>query len=496
MSTVPAVAAIARVQMRLWRRELAQTLRIPAAAVVGVALGILVLTLLVGVALSAVVLQLTADLPSDTSGVDPTTPLALVTAGGLAAVAVYCLLFLISMPDRTALDSVIDALPVPRSHATLGVLVPVVAIVLLFVHTMSLPTYVFTASVGGERVVAAVAVLAVAFTVAVPTIVAGYQVLRGALRRRQWLPAAYQTPIAAGIVFGLAVASSLSVMMLTSPGGVRWGVLSPAVDVALLLIAVVTGTAPSVGALIGLLGWTVVSVLLIVSAARIRHRADSSTSVRLFVGFGVPRGPRRTAVWYAAIPVVRTPRYLLIATAVLAGSVLVTVLLRQDIGSGLLASVPTLLVVLPFLQSVFVVGANSRTTWVSALGPLGLRSGLVDVLAALAVGTLIAVPAGAVLVAGGALRAHEIPTALALALMLCACGVLCGALLPVTDDHALSAVVTTLTTAVSYLMLLLAMGWAAGQGLDVAPELLQIGAATLLFVLFAVTGRRRPVALP
>ncbi|OZB81532.1 MAG: hypothetical protein B7X41_16795, partial [Microbacterium sp. 14-71-5] len=190
MSGLRRVGAVGAASLVLWTREVARLLGTTTRAVrIGASLGG-VLAALFGLSLALVAgQQLTAEVPAELrSSLVRTSFAAAALTAGLVAV-VLC----VSAPARTALQNLLDLLPVSRAEARIGQLVPVLAAGLLYSAALTSTSVVVVVRTGSGPGGIALGLVAYALLLLVALVVTVglFSLLQTAGRSWVRLPAPY-----------------------------------------------------------------------------------------------------------------------------------------------------------------------------------------------------------------------------------------------------------------------------------------------------------------
>ncbi|WP_439901689.1 hypothetical protein [Microbacterium azadirachtae] len=482
--------AVAAVAVTLWVREIARVLgtttrRVTAAAAVSCVLLILFglgLALVAGAQLGdgiAVELRLSLARTSFSA--------AAMTAGIVAVI--LCL----SAPPRTALQNLLDLLPVSRAAARLGQLAPVLVAGLVYsaALTSTAVVVVLRTSPGGAdalRGIASYVVLLASFLLGA---VAAFTALQAAAIVLLRLPVPYASTFSGVVVLAGVLALTAPDILALRPSRSDDGgsaELLPARAFARL------AAAPDPASAAAAVLWAVIAVVLLWRVSRHHVPGAPRAAIRLLRR---TRPIRRTAwwgqLWAELLIAVRTPQFVVTALLLPLGVLAVWVLARTVPASALV--VPTLagsLPVLPFVLAVNAVGRTLRTHWLSrlaggdrvpVLGPKALAAGCAGV--ALGAPVLVAV------LLAGLIPATQIPDIAVRCALGLAAGLLCGAIVPYSEEQPLSASAAGFLLAFVYMSITLASGWVAGVAAPGTDRVLILAAITVLAALYAGIAARQ-----
>jgi hypothetical protein len=482
--------AIARASWLVWRRHTATTLG-TTTRVVGAGLTVALLLCLGLAALVSTFILTTigaaGTLPPDA---DLTVFTRLTAAGALIGGVLPQLLLAATRPRSSALDDLVAVLPVSAAARTLGERLPTVALGAAFAAVLSAPLGSFLVLLlRDEPLRAAGALAAHLVLIAVVAIAtpAAFELLY-ALACRIRLPHAYAAGTTTVALIAGLVASAAPFLAPGPFTGAAVAALSP-VEATGHLAAARTVEAAIVPAGV-LLGWAVIAVALAVVVARHLPRITTAEFTRFLVG--APSARLGAGLAVHAIQLVRLPQFLLLGI----GPVLLAAVLATPLARGFpevadpLAGVP---LVAPFSLAMFTFGLTHGTSWwVRSTARSHRRIALDRLLASALVASPCAILAGAILVVSGTTPADAAALRLALGLVLCLAASLGGMLAPWSH---LSALATTITSAVSFLVFALAvmpLQYAAETWMPpAAPAVVAVSGVLLLGVWALLIRRRR-----
>lgn len=485
--------AVAAVALKLWVRELARVLgtttrRVTAAAVIA---GVVLVLFGLGLALVAGS-QLGAEIPGDLRlSLARTSFSAAAMTAGIVAV-ILCL----SAPPRTALQNLLDLLPVSRARARLGQLAPVLVAGLVYsaALTSTAVVVVMRTSPGvidTVRGLSAYLLLLVCFLLgAVAVFTALHSAAIGLLR----LPVPYASTLAGALVLaGVLALTAPDILALRPSEPATGGSVLPARAFARL------AAAPDPGSAASAVLWTLLTALLLWLVSRHHVPGAPRAAIRLLRR---TRPIRRTAwwgqLWAELLIAVRTPQFVVTALLLPLGVVAVWVLARAVPASALV--VPTLagaLPVLPFVLAVNAVGRTLRTHWLARLAG-GDRVPLLwpKALAAAGAGAVLGAPALVAVLLAGLVPAGQVPDIALRCLLGLAAGLLCGAIVPYSEEQPLSASAAGFLLALVYMSTTLAAGWVAGITAPGTDRVLLLAMVVVLAGLYAGLAARQSAQEP
>lgn len=484
MNGLRRIGAVGAVSLVLWTREVARILGTTTRAVrIGASLGGVVAALF-GLALAVVAgQQLTAEVPAELrSSMLRTSFAAAALTAGLVAV-VLC----VSAPARTALQNLLDLLPVSRAEARIGQLVPVLAAGLLYSAALtSTSVVVIVRTSPGAGGIALGLVSYVLLLSAVLLLTVGlFALLQTAGRAGVRLPAPYASTFAGALSLAVVLAATVP-DILAPPSTVVTG-WSPA---ELLPARIFAGAAVSfeIGAASAVAVWMLLAALVLWAGSRQRGPEGARA------GTPVLRGSRPLArnawcgrLWLELLVAVRNPQYLTTALLLPLGVVAVAALRQAPAAMLIVPALAGALPVLPFVLAVQAVGRTMAVHWVPTLAAgAGAPWRWPKALAAAAAGASLAVPVLIAVLAIGLIPVSQLPDVLLRCLLGLVAALLCGAVIPYSEEQPLSATVGGFLLALLYMSSTLVIGWATGGAAPGTDRLLILAVAIVFAALFAV----------
>jgi len=488
MSGLRRVGAVGAASLVLWTREVARLLGTTTRAVrIGASLGG-VLAALFGLSLALVAgQQLTAEVPAELrSSLVRTSFAAAALTAGLVAV-VLC----VSAPARTALQNLLDLLPVSRAEARIGQLVPVLAAGLLYSAALTSTSVVVVVRTGSGPGGIALGLVAYALLLLVALVVTVglFSLLQTAGRSWVRLPAPYAATFAGAVAIAAVLAATAPDIL--APPSILAAGWSPA---ELLPSRIFARAAVSFepGAAAAAAVWMLLAALVLWAGSRQRGPEGTRT------GAPVLRGSRplvRNAwwgrLWVELLVAVRNPQFLTTALLLPLGVAALAALRQVPAAMLIVPALAGALPVLPFVLAVQSVGRTMAVHWVPALAAGGGAPWRwPKALAAATAGAGLALPVLIAILATGLIPVAQLPDILLRCLLGLVTALLCGAVVPYSEDQPLSATVGGFLLALLYMSSTLAIGWA---GMNAAPgtdRLLIVAVAIVFAGLFAVIAGR------
>ena len=488
MNGLRRVGAVGAASLVLWTREVARLLGTTTRAVrIGASLGVVV-AVLFGLALAVVAgQQLTAEVPAELrSSLVRTSFAAAALTAGLVAV-VLC----VSAPARTALQNLLDLLPVSRAEARIGQLLPVLATGLLYGAALTSTSVVVIVRTSPGAGAIALGLLAYALLlVAVLLLTVGlFSLLQTAGRAGMRLPAPYASTFAGALsIAGVLAATAPDILALPSAGAPGW---SPAelLPPRIFARAAVSFDAGSAAAAVV---WMLLAALVLWAGSRQRGPEGTRAGTPLLRGSRpLARSPWFGRLWVELLVAVRNPQFLVTALLLPLGVAGVAALRQVPAAMLIVPALAGALPVLPFVLAVQSVGRTMAVHWVPALAA-GPRAPWrwPKALAAATAGACLAVPVLIAVLATGLIPAAQLPDVLLRCLLGLVTALLCGAVVPYSEDQPLSATVGGFLLALLYMSSTLAIGWATRNAAPGTDRLLILAVAVVFAGLFAVVAGR------
>jgi len=441
------VRAVASVTARLWTREIAELFRVSERRVsLMVALGVAT-AIFFGVVLAIV----------GSSGLEPAMPVALRSTlvgtsvgGAVMTSGIVATIVSISAPARTALQTLLDLLPVSRTNAQVGQLLPLVGLALVFSVALSAVSFAvgFTISPSTVWSVGFTAALLASIVLASIIVFGLFRVIRWCLIVGARLPHQYAVTVAGSMTLTLSVATVAPDIFALRIDNNGWEPRELLLHRALASASVSNyGFAPW-GVL---LVWLAVGILAVRSLGWTATSDHGSGSTRALVGLSVPRTRAAAATWVQVLAAVRSPQAIvtvLVIPALVAGAWLLSERpLLGSVAQVFAAAAPSV----PFLLAMFAVGRvlplrwwgaqlTARPTWWAWPTAVGH----------LLIGTIVAVPVVVVELALGTLQAADLGAVAARAAFAFAAALVAGALVPYSEEQPLSATISGFIAALLY----------------------------------------------
>lgn len=488
MNGLRRIGAVGAASLVLWTREVARLLGTSTRAVrIGVSLGGVVAALF-GLALAAVAgQQLTAEVPEELrSSLVRTSFAAAALTTGLVAV-VLC----VSAPARTALQNLLDLLPISRAEARIGQLVPVLGAGLLYSAALTSTSVVVIVRTSPDPggIVLGLLVYALLLVTVILLTVGLFSLLQTAGGVWVRLPAPYASTFA-GVLSVAAVLAATAPDILAPPSVVAAG-WSPA-ELLPSRIFARAAISVEVGAGVGVGIWVPLAALVLWVGSRQRSPEGARA------GVPVLRGSRPLArnawcgrLWVELLVAVRNPQFLTTALLLPLGVAAVAALRQMPAAMLIVPALAGALPVLPFVLAVQSVGRTTTVHWVPTLAAgAGAPWRWPKALAAAAAGAGLAVPVLVAVLTIGLIPLTQLPDVLLRCLLGLVTALLCGAVVPYSEDQPLSATLGGFLLALLYMSSTLVIGWATMKAVPGTDRLLIVAVAIVFAGLFAVVAGR------
>lgn len=491
MAGLAHVRVVAATALRLWLREVATLAGVGVRAVKAGAAAAVLAAVAVGLLL-ALVASLQFDVvidPALRTVVSRTSFAAAAMSAGVVAV-VLC----VSVPPRTALQSLLDLLPIGRGAARAGQLVPVLVMGFVFSIAITSTTVLVMCrmSPGGWELARGIGVYVLLMVSTLLLVVGIYTALRSAAIRAVRLPAHHSAMSAAAISLALVLAATVPDILF---GGPRdhpvWGVGEMTPSRAFAWVA----AAPSAWSLLTVAGWVVVAVVVFGVGVCTETSESPPLAYRLLRGTRpMPRTPWSGQLWAETLIAVRNPQYVMTAVLMPAGVCAVLALSRVAVAAPIVPALAAALPIVPFMLAMYAVGRTLRSHWVGMLctgRPLWWMAPKPLAYAGVAVALATAV-AGAE-TALGLLGVGDLPGIAAKCVLAFSVALAGGALVPYSEQQPLSVTAGAFVVGVAYLATSLVLGLVSGR-VSAALSLVVVVAAAVPFLgVYALVARRHAV---
>lgn len=459
MSRHSAVAEVARTTAILWVRELSKLFRTSERVVLLATIGAFVVALAFGC-----VLALLSSSQLDTTVPSELKVLILRTAfgGSIVTTSIIATVLCITSPQRTALQTLLDLLPVSRRGASIGQLLPLIVTGFVFSVTLSgtaVAVLVKTTTSAFMQVLSIILLLLiVAVTLAFS--IGTFRLLDSVLRRYVRLPGQYSASISAICVIALAAASVASDIFALAPArnsGFTVGDLLPHRAAALVVA--------DAGALVGfvvLALWGAIGPGLVVICGEL-HRQDLEPGIiRAFRGTHPPAGSFLASLWAEALIAIRAPQtivaVLALAPAIAVVSWLTTNAVLASTAYSLAAGIPSM----PFLLAIYAVGRTADARWTGKHLTANASWWVLPKLCAYAfVAIAIAIPVVLIEMLLSLVGVDDLGEIGARALLAFGSAFVGGTLVPYSEEQPLSVTASGFITAMLFLGIRLGLSWAS-----------------------------------
>jgi len=494
VTTLRQARAVARATLSLWVREVARLLGTSVRTVVAGVVVAVALAAVLGLALAVVAgAQLDGALPVDMRFAIVRTSFA---SAALTAGAVAVILSL-SLPPRTALQNLLDLLPVARTAARLGQFAPILLVggIYSLALTSTSVVVLLRTSVSPGESIAGIALFLVLLAISLLLAAALFALLQVAALRLFRLPSSYAATVAGVLSLAAVIAvSAPDILAMQSALAVSWGAaeLTPSRILARL------ATAPSFAVGVAGAGWASLAAVLFWSAARLHVPAARNRSILLFRRTSPPRRtPWWGLFWSETLTAIRNPQFVITAMllpfAIVAVALLTLVPNATPIVPGIAGALP----VLPFMLGLYAVGRTLRARWIPTLVTARRAVWIVPAaLAQTAVSAAFAVAALGAVVLLGLLPAVQVPDVLLRCALASAVALAGGALVPYSEQQPLSVTAGGFLVGTLYALTSLGIGWAAENAAPGTDRVLVVAAIVAFAGLYALAALRQSVREP
>lgn len=450
------MGAVARVIVALWVREVARALHATRRQVTAGIVVSTVLTVALGAMLALVAAsQVTADIPHELRA----TILRTSFGGAVLSVGAIAVALSLSAPQRTALQNLLDLLPISRAAARLGQLLPILLVG--FVYSVALSStgiFVLTrAAVTAAEAAAGIATYLMLIAVALVVAVSLFSLLQSATALLR-LPTQYSAAVAGVLTLSTVLSLTIPDIFATLP--VDPAQSSPA-DLFPHRAFAAAVASPSVLRWALVIAW-IVTALAFAWAAAVGYRPEAKPRHYSFLRGTRPFGrtPFWGHVWVETLIAIRNPQYVMV---VLITPVTITVVWMASLNSStsiVATSLAGSLTVLPFMLALYAVGRTARFEWIATIATARPRLRIAPkAVAYFAVAIVLAVPAAAACAALGLLPADALGSTVLRWVLATLVALVAGTLVPYSEQQPLSVTVGGFILAVAYLLVSLSIGW-------------------------------------
>lgn len=469
----PAALTIAIVSWRMWARDLCRVLHVSTRlAVVVIGASVAGAFVFGGLLAAVTARQISGELPPELDLTIVRSSLAGVwlTSGLLATV------FVLTVPPRTMLQSLLDLLPVSRRVATFGQLAPMSTVTTIFCVALALPTIaIFSRLFSGAAFVAAVGGVVLSIVAAQVFAVTLFLIASWGARRPLRLATRYADTVSALLVMSL-FGWSASADLLT-----RELAQSSRVDLLphRILAAAITGSA-SVPSAVVALSWVAVAVGLVAVAGSVRPTASEPRLPSLLRGWRPRGGVLPSLLWLETLTTVRTVQFVMTAVAAFALVGLAAWLHGGPATADLARSIASAAPIAPVAVGMYAVGRALPIRWIGDhISPRTAVWSVATAAASIVTSISVALPVATLLLGLGVLPAESMLGVSARVFLAAALALLAGAVIPVSQEQSIS------TTAAAFLCGVFLLG--GSVGVNAAVDAWGAGAFSVMLVAVVVS---------
>jgi hypothetical protein len=490
------ITVVARVSMKLWRRELASAFGIRERALLTSLAAFAALILALSLFLAWVLNEFVSSVvPAIGYSTDQRALLRLVFAGVILGTTVYFLVLCGTLPPRDRLATALALLPVRRWHAQVGTLLPTFVIGTCIACIFGFPTLPMIAKLIDQAEFQAIAIVAFIGAISlVALLVPGlFFGLRDLCLRAARLPMMYSLATAAALTLSIVlVLVGVDLIPTGSIEGETAGyLLMPARALSELLQPDASDPLRLATASVTLTAWFVLAaglaVRAICSSTPLDGRAVAAPTIRL-----PERGSAKaTAFMFELIVLTRLPQFVVTGMTLLVVAIIVPVVYTQTEARSAVDQVAALPIIAAAAIGAYSFGSTRQSHWIGTVlaGPFGWL--WPKPLATLAASILLSMPYVTLMALAG-LPASRFLDLATLGLSMWASATLAGVILPFAPDQPLSATVTSATTIGLWALSTFSLRWVfASLRIDspILPALCWVAVALTMYVVVATTAR-------
>jgi hypothetical protein len=482
-------AAVSRVTVSMWVRDLSATFHVTPSRIVLTACAILISAAALGGLLAVLTTAgIELDLPAELRGTILRTAIgsSVITTGVITSI--LCL----TSPPRTSLHTLLELLPVSRLRAQMGITAPLVLIGFVFSAALAATAALVIARTANDWLHATlgIGVLALTILIVLCMTLGAYQVLHHAIRRHVHLPHHYATAIAGTLIIGASVACAIGDVL--SLDLATTGVRNPADLLIHRAASAVVAGPSSMASWAILLGWACLAAVTLYFSGALHEQNMVQRAPRIFTWLPEPRNSFGGAVWFAFLVAVRTQQSVMTALVPLP----VLAMLWWASGNALLAeAVSAVALVVPGFAAylgIYAVGRMAQLRWIGSISHASQTWWVLPTILAYALlAAAVAVPVTMLEVVLGLLSWTDVHGVFSRVLLALASATLGGALVPYSEEQPLSTTAAGLTTLVIVLSTSLLLSLAVPQtDNDVIGTLFRVLLALLLFAVVFIVCQR------
>ncbi|NQX27773.1 hypothetical protein HQQ81_10515 [Microbacteriaceae bacterium VKM Ac-2854] len=366
----------------------------------------------------------------------------------------------VTVPPRTALQTLLDMLPVSRRDCQLGQLVPLLVVGFVFSLALSATAIAITIKLLPDwlQLTGSIGLVVLTIVIIQAMIVGLFQLLSGALRRLFRLPHQYSVSIAATITIVLSLGSAVGDVFALAADTTTTFELQ---DLRLNRVMAELVLSPSnFWTWLLLLGWLMTAASLLALSSAWYQQELVSSSITLFRGVEPRHGWLNASMWMEALIGIRTPQAIVTVLAMIPFIVAVKWLLSiqflADSAEMLALGIP----IVPFLLVMYAVGRTLRYRWIG-LHLLARETWWVlpKIIAYYLLALTMSSPVLAAELGLSMIAWSDLPNIFARATLAFGAALIGGSLVPYSEEQPLSVTVSGFVSAILYMGASLAMSW-------------------------------------
>jgi hypothetical protein len=473
---------IARLSAKLWLREIAGIFRSSERRVIFLGFCALFIACAFGALLAIVSSgQVNFDLPPELQE----TILRTSLGGAILSTGVIATILCVTSPPRTALQTLLDMLPVSRRTAQLGQLLPIILIGTVFSLVLSSTSIAILLKLlsGGLQIFSALLLLVMLIVITECIVIGIFQILMSALRRFLRLPTQYSASLAAVVTMSISIGSVVGDIFALRPDTYDGFELT---DLMLnRVMASVLLRPGDIGQWALLASWCSVAALLLISSGSVYRQQLEPAAIALFSKTKPRNGSFYAAVWLNFLIGVRNPQTIVTAIALIPFIAVVawlkTIPFLTDIAVSLANGIP----VVPCLLAMYAVGRTIHIRWLGAHLLAKETWWIFPKICAYALIIMaISVPTMAIELGVGLVGLNDIGAIAARACVAFTAALVGGALIPYSEEQPISVTASGFATAVLYLGVSLGLTVLSSYVAQSVLTLITLGCACILLLTF------------
>lgn len=462
---------VARIAVRLWKRNLAKTASVSDRAVTVFLVAFTVIALGLSTTVTVLLSSFFEQIAAGTELDDERALLRLVFAGSMFSAVVYQLVLAASVPSHQAIEDVLAPLPLRRWTGRAALQGPPVLLGLGFTVVLGLPTITVVSRIGSHQGVSIGGVAAFLWAAAVvcALVPSTFHIVRSFFDRYH-VPTGYAAGLSVVVnlvLYGYLIGQDL--VPRRELADVSWtAVLLPGRAVVEVLSQRVSDVPRLIAAWCSVSGWTCLAVVGLVALIHSRADRHSSHYTRVFAGFGIPSSGLGARIWIEFLAAVRLPQFVVVVITVISSTASVPFLYHRVVElRPVIDQLAVFVVLIPAGFAVYSFGATRPYHWLARSLTSSPSSWIVPKLAVALLLPLCLVSPFLVAMALVGMSGGQVLTMACAGVVMSLVAVTTGLLVPFSVAEPLSATISAATAALVWTAVTIGGRWLLGRlGVD------------------------------